>query len=202
MSAVSPKTRVDRTAPRVLQRVAPLTVSPPRRASRTRARLPAADHGQRLCCTHQEEAAAPAVDSNHLSRALWRLLGHWIVWSVVPMIATLLRALHCSCVPLGYELHRPSWNNCSAPNVRTVLTANPYVECYDADGIHGLAANIAILGLLLIFFVLPTAAFLLPDIEKRQVQPAPRESSQLPRHRSFCLSTTGCAGVAQRQHTR
>lgn len=114
------------------------------------------------------EEEIPPLD-NVLSRALWRLLGHWLVWNLVPVLGTLLRALHCSCVPLGYELHRPSWNNCSAPGVRSVLTANPYVECQDEDGVHGPAAALAALGLSLILVGIPAAALVLPDIHHREI---------------------------------
>jgi len=39
-----------------------------------------------VCDDQEEEEALAGGGGTKLSRALWRLLGHWIVWSVVPMV--------------------------------------------------------------------------------------------------------------------
>jgi len=110
---------------------------------------------------------------SNVSRAFWRLLGFYIVWYSVPFVGTFLRAVECSCVPSGYELHRPSWDNCTAmPSpARTVLTNNPYVVCHGPS--HWREYTGSYFALMWIFVGLPMAFLFLPDIEPSVCNPLP-----------------------------
>jgi hypothetical protein len=116
--------------------------------------------------------------TENISRALYRLIGFYILWYSVPFVGTFLRAVECSCVPLGYELHRPSWDNCSfgghfnTPG-RTVLTNNPYIVC------HGLSHWMQYIGsfavLMFVFVGVPILLFCFPDFELSLRNPFPAE---------------------------
>lgn len=110
---------------------------------------------------------------SNVSRAFWRLLGFYMVWYSVPFVGTFVRAVECSCVPAGYELHRPSWDNCSAmPSpARTALTNNPYVVCHGASHWKEFAGSFS--ALMCIFIGLPMAFLFLPDIEPSIRNPLP-----------------------------
>ena len=120
----------------------------------------------------------PSVSAERISLAYWRLLGFYIVWYSVPFVGTFLRAVECSCVPAGYELHRPSWDNCSfggAYNTpgRTVLTNNPYVVCHGPSHAKEYAGAFA--ALMCIFVGVPMSFFFLPDLELSIRNPLPKE---------------------------
>ena len=117
-----------------------------------------------------------------VSRALWRLLGFYIVWYSVPFVGTFLRAVECTCVPYGYELHRPSWDNCTFGGAydtphRKVLTNNPYVPCY---GPSHMQAYIASYFSLMWFFVgMPILFSFLPDLEPSLRDPLPKKKRKV-----------------------
>ena len=112
------------------------------------------------------------------SRAWWRLCGFFIAWYSVPLVGTFLRAVECSCVPYGYELHRPSWDNCTfggAYNTphRKVLTSNPYMPCYGRS--HTKAYIASYFSLMWIFVGMPMLFFFLPDLEPSLRNPFPKK---------------------------
>ena len=51
------------------------------------------------------------------------------IWLACWQISMLLDALNCVCVPVGFELDRLSWGNCSSESARTVLYTDAYTPC-------------------------------------------------------------------------
>ena len=117
--------------------------------------------------------------TERISRSFWRLVGFFCLWYSIPFVGSCLRTVECSCVPDGYEMHRPSWDNCSFTGIfgsepgRSVLTNNPFIVCHGES--HWRQYTGAFGALLWVFIGIPMGLFFLPDMEPSIWNPFPVE---------------------------
>ncbi len=94
-----------------------------------------------------------------LQKSFARLAMSVGVWYAIPFLNSLLGPLICSCVPLGYELLRKTWYNCTNPLSQYVLNENPYILCSEES--HETAVKISLWIIGFVCIPVPAAIFLL-----------------------------------------
>ena len=94
-----------------------------------------------------------------LLKSFSRLAMSFGVWYAIPFLNSLLGPLICSCVPLGYELQRKTWYNCTNPLSQYVLNENPYIVC--SEDSHETAVKISLWIIGFVCIPVPAAMFLL-----------------------------------------
>ena len=96
--------------------------------------------------------------ASNLRRIVSRSVAAISVWYCIPLALCVLSVFDCVCVPVGYELVKKEWGNCSNPQSRLVLTDDPYLIC--TDSFLQTAMSFSFWFILAIFVPIPAAIFL------------------------------------------